>query len=125
MAKLEAEDSADPSLSPVEEKKLEDSMFKAAPKNLASLAAEDSGPSSETSSIAPDDEATLFNSEADIKRKSPRKLIEDEKRSTGRIAWPIWKTYMTVSIPSSVLLTSSLLADRSGVGSVTTSPESI
>ena len=28
--------------------------------------------------------------------KTPRKLIEDEKREHGRIAWPVWRTYLTV-----------------------------
>jgi len=57
-----------------------------------------SGMSSETSSIAPGDEATLFNSEENTqKKKAPRKLIEDEQRAKGRIAWPVWKAYFGVS----------------------------
>ena len=82
-------------------------------KSLINLAGDDAhasgtstpGTSSETSSIAPEDEDTLRDSEElDVKKqkekkegKAPRKLIEDEQRAKGRIAWPVWKTYFTVS----------------------------
>jgi hypothetical protein len=82
-------------------------------KSLITLAGEESqgsgtstpGTSSETSSIAPEDEVTLRDSEElDAKKqkdkkegKTPRKLIEDEQRAKGRIAWPVWKTYFGVS----------------------------
>lgn len=67
--------------------------------NLAQSAQEiDSGTSSETSSLAPEDEPTLNNSSAELKKtKTPRKLIEDEQRAKGRIAWPVWKLYFSVS----------------------------
>ncbi|KAL7425146.1 hypothetical protein Q5752_000834 [Cryptotrichosporon argae] len=67
----------------------------------AAAASSASEPNSETSSLAPTDEdATLAASEASqadsvAKQKAPRKLIEDEKRARGRIAWPVWKTYFT------------------------------
>ncbi|WVF68276.1 hypothetical protein IAT40_003041 [Kwoniella sp. CBS 6097] len=74
-----------------EEKPKEEQIdnIKPAHKSLVSLSAEASEPNSETSSIAPD-ETTLANSEI---KKTPRKLIEDEKRERGRIAWVVWKTY--------------------------------
>ena len=56
-------------------------------------------PSSETSSLAPDDELTLVEEQPKI--KMPRKLIEDEQRAKGRIAWPVWKTYFKVGRPLS------------------------
>lgn len=97
MAKLEAEDAADPSLSPMEEKKIEELNLKPTNRSLVNLASEATEPNSETSSIAPEDEVTLVNSTSDVKSRQPRKLIEEEKRGTGRIAWPIWKMYLSVS----------------------------
>lgn len=76
---------------------------KALNKGLVSLSADASttprsGMSSETSSIAPEDETTLSNSGDDAKnKKAPRKLIEDEQRARGRIAWSVWKAYFGVS----------------------------
>ncbi|OCF33530.1 ATP-binding cassette transporter [Kwoniella heveanensis BCC8398] len=77
-----------------EEKPKEEQVEKMKPahKSVVSLSAEASEPNSETSSIAPD-ESTLANSE-EVKR-TPRKLIEDEKRARGRIAWAVWKTYFS------------------------------
>ncbi|WVQ95827.1 hypothetical protein IAU59_002926 [Kwoniella sp. CBS 9459] len=78
-----------------EERPKEETVDKLKPthKSVASLSAEasESEPNSETSSIAPD-ETTLANSEV---KKAPRKLIEDEKRARGRIAWAVWKTYFS------------------------------
>lgn len=62
--------------------------------NLASI--DSSEPNSETSSLAPEDEMTLTNSEEIKPVRTPRKLIEDEKRAVGRIAWVVWKTYFKV-----------------------------
>lgn len=72
---------------------------KASNKSLVNISgAGASEPNSETSFIAPEDEMTLANSsEADeeAKKRQPRKLIEDEKRASGRIAWPVWRAYFT------------------------------
>ena len=57
-------------------------------KSVASLIDTETADNSETSSIA----ETL--KEEPVK-KVPRKLVEDEKRATGRIAWPVWKKYFT------------------------------
>ncbi|WVR08055.1 hypothetical protein IAU60_005101 [Kwoniella sp. DSM 27419] len=94
MNKLDEEDK------PKEEKPVEEAEVKPAHKSVVSLSAAAGGsePGSETSSIAPDDEATLTNSASDIKHKTPRKLIEDEKRARGRIAWNVWKTYFGISL---------------------------
>lgn len=98
MTELEEENKADPT-SPIAEKTVEEALKeKTLPKRLQSVVSL-SGASpdldSETSSIAPEDEDTLNNSDSDIKQKvkAPRKLIEDEKRATGRIAWSVWSTY--------------------------------
>ncbi len=101
MAELDAEDlGAKPTES--EKKKetiVEETAMKPANKSLVNLTgAVNPEPESETSSIAPEDEDTLANSDADLKKsRAPRKLIEDEKRAKGRIAWPVWRTYFTVS----------------------------
>jgi hypothetical protein len=104
MAELDAEDmKAKPTAGEKEEEKTieeteqEKNHSKPVHKNVASLgAATPSEPNSETSSIAPDDE-TLNNSDDEVKKpNTPRKLIEDEKRAKGRIAWPVWKTYFGV-----------------------------
>jgi hypothetical protein len=88
----------------IEEREKDQSPQKAINKGLVSVSGAKatsasgtprSGMSSETSSIAPDDEITLINTET--QRKVPRKLIEDEQRAKGRIAWPVWKAYFGVS----------------------------
>lgn len=105
MAQLDEPDKqgGDPGDSPVEEKAYAEAI-KAKPANKSivdlqdSAAGEDgSNPSSETSSLAPEDEATLTSSMPDVKSKPPRKLIEDERRATGRISWDVWRTYLSVS----------------------------
>ena len=101
MKELDSEDHQKPTEGEqAEEKTIEERAgqagIKAVNKSLISLsnAADGSDPSSETSSLAPaDDSSTLVNSDAEIKKKTPRKLIEDEQRARGRIAWPIWKAY--------------------------------
>ncbi|BEI79510.1 hypothetical protein CcaverHIS002_0100390 [Cutaneotrichosporon cavernicola] len=52
---------------------------------------------SETSTIAPTDEGTTLDASSDrlITQKAPRKLIEDEKRVRGRIAWSVWEKYFS------------------------------
>lgn len=61
------------------------------------LSATTSEPGSETSSIAPTDEGTTLAASTEnlVKQKAPRKLIEDEKRVRGRIAWSVWMTYFS------------------------------
>ncbi len=55
---------------------------------------EGSEPSSETSSLYQSESETVVPApEPEVKKKA-RKLIEDEKRATGRIAWPVWKVYL-------------------------------
>ena len=101
MAELDAEDLAEKpaEVKQKEDKTIEDSVAKPRNKSLADLSgvvAND--PESETSSIAPEDEITLTGSgENGKKTKVPRKLMEDEKRAHGRIAWPVWRTYFSVS----------------------------
>ena len=102
MAELEIEDFKAKEVDETEarkEKLVEDG--KLANKSLVNVvAAMTSEPSSETSSIAPEDEATLMSSDPDLKKiRTPRKLMEDEKRAKGRIAWPVWRTYFTVGHP--------------------------
>lgn len=63
---------------------------------LATESAMSSEPGSETSSIAPTDEedqTLAASTQSLVKQKAPRKLIEDEKRVRGRIAWPVWKLF--------------------------------
>ncbi|WWD04597.1 hypothetical protein V865_002668 [Kwoniella europaea PYCC6329] len=96
MAKLDEEDlKAKPTEGEAKEEKLVDeTALKPAHKSVLSLSGvTGSDPGSETSSLAPEDETTLANSTVDVKPKVPRKLIEDEKRARGRIAWSVWKTY--------------------------------
>jgi hypothetical protein len=99
MAELDDETKNEPE-SPIKEKSIEQAALKTpANKSLINLTQEasTSDTGSETSSIAPDDdEGTLVSSTPDLK-KAPRKLIEDEKRSTGRISWDVWMTYFGVS----------------------------
>lgn len=104
MAELEQEDAT--VMSPVEEKTIaqeekamQEVMGKPAHKSIASISGANE-PDSETSSLAPEDETTVANSETSEtkERKAPRKLVEDEKRARGRIAWPVWRTYFTVSL---------------------------
>jgi ABC-type multidrug transport system fused ATPase/permease subunit len=106
MKELEAEDpEAQPTAGEVaEEKTVEENIAdlkKPTHKQLESISGElsvpGSEPGSETSSIAPTDEATTLAASTDnlIKQKAPRKLIEDEKRVRGRIAWSVWKTYFS------------------------------
>ncbi|CAK9783969.1 P-loop containing nucleoside triphosphate hydrolase protein [Cutaneotrichosporon oleaginosum] len=104
MKELEAEDpEAQPTTGEIaEEKTVEENISdlkKPTHKQLESISGElsvpGSEPGSETSSIAPTDEATTLAASTDglLKQKVPRKLIEDEKRVRGRIAWSVWKTY--------------------------------
>jgi hypothetical protein len=97
MAELDEKTKNEPE-SPIEEKTLAQATKKAPiNKSLVNITQEASEPSSETSSIAPDDEeGTLVSSTSDLKVKVPRKLIEDERRATGRISWAVWKTYFNV-----------------------------
>ena len=121
MSALDAETEKVPD-SPVVEKSLDQALARPPHSRIASLAApqdlaleRSSEPNSETSSIAPDDEDTLAASTPEVKHKAPRKLIEDEKRARGRIAWSVWTTYFQVSTPVLHLLTSRRSAARSGV----------
>lgn len=78
-----------------EEKTIEENSVKPANKsvlNLSSACAESTAPDSETSSLAPEDDEVVNGTLGD-KQKTPRKLIEDEKRARGRITWAVWKTY--------------------------------
>ena len=94
MAELDEKTKNEPE-SPVEEKTIDKAM-KPVNKSLVNLdkAIE---PDSETSSLAPDDDETLANSTTELKVKAPRKLIEDERRATGRISTAVWMTYFRVS----------------------------
>jgi hypothetical protein len=94
MAELDEKTKNEPE-SPVEEKTIDKAM-KPVNKSLINLdkAIE---PDSETSSLAPDDDETLANSTAELKVKVPRKLMEDERRATGRISTAVWMTYFRVS----------------------------
>lgn len=103
MAELDENVKQDPEDSPIEEKTMAQVAMKApAPKNKSlinlSQAQEASETGSETSSIAPDgdDEGTLTSSTPELKSKPPRKLIEDERRATGRISLAVWRTYFSV-----------------------------
>lgn len=83
-----------------EEKTVEENSTKIANKSVLSLSgacAESGAPDSETSSLAPEDDKTIVSSTLGVKQKTPRKLIEDEKRARGRITWTVWKTYFSVS----------------------------
>lgn len=104
MAELdEPEKGRGPADSPVEEKS-QDAAMKPRPANKSLIElqegeADDGLLSSETSSLAAEDEMTLTSSTPDLKSKPPRKLIEDERRATGRISGAVWKTYLNVSLP--------------------------
>jgi len=95
MAELDEKTKNEPE-SPIEEKTIDKAM-KPINKSLINLdkAIE---PDSETSSLAPDDDETLANSTPELKEKVPRKLIEDERRATGRISMAVWMTYFRVSL---------------------------
>jgi hypothetical protein len=104
MAELDENTKPDPEDSPIEEKTFAQVAMKAPPpknKSLINLsqAQDASEPGSETSSIDGDrdDEGTLTSSTLELKSKPPRKLIEDERRATGRISLAVWKTYFSVS----------------------------
>lgn len=103
MAELDEPETGRAQDSPIDEKTQSETMKpKPANKSLIELQegeADEGLISSETSSIAPDDEATLSSSTPDVKNKPPRKLIEDERRATGRISSDVWKTYLTVCPP--------------------------
>lgn len=112
MDELDEENKGGPN-SPIDEKTIEMTSSGSENKNhksVISLSSASGTPEvgSETSSIAPEDEETLRDSVSDgdegkssakgkekEKDRSPRKLIEDEKRATGRIAWVVWKTYLS------------------------------
>ena len=98
MAELDAEDATNKATEP-EEKTVEETEIKPANRSLSNLNVTSTpGSVSETSSIAPEDGDTLNSSDSDMKKvRTPRKLIEDEKRAKGRIAWPVWRAYFTVS----------------------------
>ena len=54
-------------------------------------------PGPETDLIPDEDQMTPPSSGGYPKKiETPRTLIEDEKREHGRIAWPVWRTYLTV-----------------------------
>jgi hypothetical protein len=62
------------------------------------LGGEASEPASETTSLA--ESLTVINEEEEkketstpVERRVPRKLVEEERRATGRISWPVWKSY--------------------------------
>lgn len=116
MAELDENTKNEPE-SPIEGKSLAQATKKAPiNKSLVNITQEASEPGSETSSLAPDDEeGTLVSSTADLRSKAPRKLIEDERRATGRISWAVWKTYFNVSRPSTSLCPS-LMHDRLSAG---------
>jgi hypothetical protein len=104
MAELDENTKPDPEDSPIEEKTFAQVAMKAPPpknKSLINLsqAQDASEPGSETSSIDGDrdDEGILTSSTLELKSKPPRKLIEDERRATGRISLAVWKTYFSVS----------------------------
>lgn len=81
-----------------EEKTIEENSVKPANKsvlNLSNACAESAAPDSETSSLAPEDDKVV-DLTLGVKQKTPRKLIEDEKRARGRITWTVWKTYFNV-----------------------------
>lgn len=93
MAELDAED---PEAQPTAGEKAEEKTIEELPalkhKSVASLsgaAASASEPNSETSSIT---DVTEDSTPA-APVKTPRKLIEDEKRVRGRIAWSVWQLY--------------------------------
>lgn len=101
MTELDEDENNKGPMSPVDEKTVEEAINKPVNKAHKSLIDDNtpgSEPESETSSIAPEDEATLTNSTAELKSKPPRKLVEDEKRAKGRIAWSVWATYFKVSL---------------------------
>ncbi|EIW71535.1 hypothetical protein TREMEDRAFT_42903 [Tremella mesenterica DSM 1558] len=82
MEELEAEDvKAKPTAPENKELKLPESISKPGHKSVISLSG-----------------ITLASSSSSMvggKSKPPRKLIEDEKRAKGRIAWSVWKLYLT------------------------------
>jgi hypothetical protein len=49
--------------------------------------------SSEMDSSSDDDDDVSISGE----KKAPRKLVEDEKRSTGQIAWRVWMAYFSAN----------------------------
>lgn len=101
MKELDAEDpESKPTVGEqLEERTIEEIKIKPQHKSVVSLSGvETPDPASETSSIAPtDDEATAVGSATSttpvVKIRTPRKLIEDEKRVRGRIARDVWLTY--------------------------------
>jgi hypothetical protein len=95
MAELDEKTKNEPG-SPIEEKTIDKAM-KPINKSLINLD-KATEPDSETSSLAPDDDETLANSTPEMKTKAPRKLIEDERRATGRISKAVWMTYFRVSL---------------------------
>ena len=78
------------------EESQEEKVIEDLPSKVASSAAsvnEDTSPNSETeSTLAASSEA---DTKAVEKKKTPRKLIEEEKRAVGRIGREIWKTYFS------------------------------
>jgi hypothetical protein len=126
-AQMDEENANDPE-SPVEEKSEALSVLPAAQlqsKGLSHLQ-QPSEANSETSSIITsgdeDDQNILSASALEVKRTGPRKLIEDERRATGRISWPVWRMYLDVSLDSLRFVFTHLTPNRhlavdSGVGS--------
>ncbi|KAK4686614.1 hypothetical protein P7C73_g3512, partial [Tremellales sp. Uapishka_1] len=100
MGELDAEEKTKEEKEDEREEKAIEELAKSKPghKSIVSIANTDaSGSNSETSSLASgDEEETATESVDDVKAKAPRKLIEDEKRARGRIAWAVWKTYFGV-----------------------------
>ena len=90
---MEELDADENNKSPTVEKTVEETMGqkpvnKAHASVMGQIASE---PDSESSTLAGDE------IEVEVKSKPPRKLMEDEKRAKGRIAWEIWTTYFKVS----------------------------
>lgn len=103
MAQLDEKNEHNAEESPVDNKTMTEGLSVDSPPKNKSLVdlQHSSGVSSETSSITGDGSedaaATLSGSTLELKRKTPRKLIEDERRATGRISWDVWRTYLVVS----------------------------
>lgn len=108
MHELDAENAnAKPSAAEAkEDKTVEDIEAKPANKSLVNVSASATpGSGSEASFVAPEDEDTLTSSDTNFnKTRTPRKLIEDEKRATGRIAWPVWRAYFKVNYKTAHLV---------------------
>lgn len=95
MREIEADIKAEET--PAVEKDEQDLIDAKADNKLLKIA--EAEPNSETSSITEvgtegGDTAVEGTASVDVKKKAPRKLVEDEVRQTGSIAWKTWKTYL-------------------------------